>query len=408
MKINSKISIVIIVITIIVFIVIGANNYKDEPKISTIYGKISELDNLDIEFKYNDSKYFNNIDILNKGNIDKKVELEKPRYYNTKQIYSLIDVTSGEDDISSVGYEIYNNDDENYRNLIIDESKATGDTLIFNKEGSDERVSSYDLDSKNINRTKIKIEKSEYGLKYSSNILASNRYKDNLYLLANYENLDTKNYKNSLEILKVNPETKKIDIIDKIDIDSLIRGKYEDKSINKDENVPRIEGTSKYNNKIYVFISALEFITYNDSINRIFVLEYDIESNTYKLDELDKFNESNLKLKNSKLKENILEAVLVHEDEKIVTKIIKYDMDKKELLESYECTLEENLGIMTRINDIVISDKKIYLSTWATESAIDWDNRHMVYVIDKNDNRVSYKGKLIPNSSYTWIYLRER
>ncbi|RDY27532.1 hypothetical protein CHL78_008685 [Romboutsia weinsteinii] len=406
MKINSKISIIVIFVVIVLFIAIGSINNQYEPKISTISGNINELKNIDIHYNESKSIFINREYILNADKVSRNVNLIKPYPNGTKSYVSLMDVTSGEDMISHVGYEVNNEDNKKILNLVIDEKKSKGDVLIYPKEGSDKKSYDPQFDKKEIDRTKISLNKSNYGKEYNTEILASNRHKNNLYIISNNYQYMNSNIKNSLEIININTDNKSIKSSKKIDIAKIISEKYENILTNISIERIEVKGASKYKNKFFVIMEVYKYMGGNKDLGEALLLEYDLDTNSYKLEALSNYD--GYTLSHIKLKDNILECVYKEESEKIAIKVVKFDMNSKTVLDEFSYVVEEHVSGRRGIRDILIDDERIYLLTTTLESFVMWDDNNTIYAINKSDRSKTYEGRLMSISPNSWTGFTER
>ncbi|HDA5430680.1 TPA: hypothetical protein O5J75_002609, partial [Clostridioides difficile] len=96
MKLKSKISILIIFLTLAIYFSIALLNNEDNLKIKTIKGDPNELDYININFGYALNGYINSYYTINGSNKTKKTELIKLQK-DSKNTNNLIDVSSGSD-----------------------------------------------------------------------------------------------------------------------------------------------------------------------------------------------------------------------------------------------------------------------------------------------------------------------
>ncbi|MCC0684248.1 hypothetical protein [Clostridioides sp. ZZV14-6345] len=390
MKLKSKISILIIFLTLVIYFSIGLLNNEDNLKIKTIKGDSDELDYININFGYDFNGYINSYYTINGSNKTKKTELVKLQK-DSKNTNNLIDVSSGSDLIAHVGFEM--NDDSKDINFVIDEKKEDLEKGVFPSEGSDKELEYEKLDMNNFIRTKYKVDKNIDD--YYAKILSSKRYKKNLYVSVLYATSDSsennKEYLSTIDIIKINPENKKIQTIKSINLSNYFSEKY--------QNIESIgvSYASKYEDKMYILINVLNANTGDNSNSKFHLLEYNLEENKESIIELK--TDSKMALAEVKLKGNKLYMVMSNDyNNSSITELnlLTYNILDKSLDEDkYVLDNREKRDIRS----IVIDSNKIIVYTSRLNSILSWDNKFMLYIINKNSKEIVYEGKLQFNSS---------
>lgn len=390
MKLKSKVSILIIFLTLVIYFSIGLLNNEDNLKIKTIKGDPDELDYININFAYDFNGYINSYYTINGSNKTKNTELVKLQK-DSKNTNNLIDVSSGSDLIAHVGFEM--NDDSKDINFVIDEKKEDLEKGVFPSEGSDKELEYEKLDMNNFIRTKYKVDKNIDD--YYAKILSSKRYKKNLYVSVLYATSDSsennKEYLSTIDIIKINPENKKIQTIKSINLSNYFSEKY--------QNIEAIDVSyaSKYEDKMYILINVLNANTGDNSNSKFHLLEYNLEENKESIVELK--TDSKMVLAKAKLKDNKLYMVMSNDyDDSSITELnlLTYNILDKNLNEDkYVLDNREKRGIRS----VEIDSNKIIVYTSKLNSIVSWDNKSMLYVINKNSNEIVYEGELQFNSS---------
>ncbi|HBH4168568.1 TPA: hypothetical protein KSS07_003549, partial [Clostridioides difficile] len=375
MKLKSKISILIIFLTLAIYFSIGLLNNEDNLKIKTIKGDPNELDYININFGYALNGYINSYYTINGSNKTKKTELIKLQK-DSKNTNNLIDVSSGSDLIAHVGFEM--NDDSKDINFVIDEKKEDLETGVFPSEGSDKEIEYEKLDMNNFTRTRYKVDKSTDD--YYANILSSKRYKKYLYVSVLYATSDSsennKEYSTTIDIIKINPENKKIKTIKSINLSNYFSEKY--------QNIETIgvSYASKYEDKMYILVNVLNANIDDNSNSKFHLLEYNLEGNKESIMELK--TDSKMALAKAKLEDNKLYMVMSNDyDNSSITELnlLTYNILDKSLDEDkYVLDNREKRGIRS----IEIDSNKIVAYTSRLNSILSWDNKFMLYIINKN------------------------
>ncbi|HHN8250599.1 hypothetical protein [Clostridioides difficile] len=394
MKLKSKISILIIFLTLAIYFSIGLLNNEDNLKIKTIKGDPNELDYININFGYALNGYINSYYTINGSNKTKKTELIKLQK-DSKNTNNLIDVSSGSDLIAHVGFEM--NDDSKDINFVIDEKKEDLETGVFPSEGSDKEIEYEKLDMNNFTRTRYKVDKSTDD--YYANILSSKRYKKYLYVSVLYAISDSsennKEYSTTIDIIKINPENKKIKTIKSINLSNYFSEKY--------QNIETIgvSYASKYEDKMYILVNVLNANIDDNSNSKFHLLEYNLEGNKESIMELK--TDSKMALAKAKLEDNKLYMVMSNDyDNSSITELnlLTYNILDKSLDEDkYVLDNREKRGIRS----IEIDSNKIVAYTSRLNSILSWDNKFMLYIINKNSKEIVYEGELQFNSSNSML-----
>ncbi|AXU49928.1 hypothetical protein ACTPDT_10350 [Clostridioides difficile] len=390
MKLKSKISILIIFLTLAIYFSIALLNNEDNLKIKTIKGDPNELDYININFGYALNGYINSYYTINGSNKTKKTELIKLQK-DSKNTNNLIDVSSGSDLIAHVGFEM--NDDSKDINFVIDEKKEDLEKGVFPSEGSDKEIEYEKLDMNNFTRTRYKVDKSTDD--YYANILTSKRYKKYLYVSVLYATSDSsennKEHSSTIDIIKINPENKKIKTIKSINLSNYFSEKYQD------IETIGVSYASKYEDKMYVLVNVLNTNIGDNSNSKFHLLEYNLEENKESIMELK--TDSKMALAKVKLEDNKLYMVMSNDyDNSSITELnlLTYNILDKSLDEDkYVLDNKEKRGIRS----IEIDSNKIVAYTSRLNSILSWDNKFMLYIINKNSKEIVYEGELQFNSS---------
>ncbi|HBG1252541.1 TPA: hypothetical protein KPG67_003469 [Clostridioides difficile] len=394
MKLKSKISILIIFLTLAIYFSIGLLNNEDNLKIKTIKGDSNELDYININFGYALNGYINSYYTINGSNKTKKTELIKLQK-DSKNTNNLIDVSSGSDLIAHVGFEM--NEESKDINFVIDEKKEDLEKGVFPSEGSDKEIEYEKLDMNNFTRTIYKVDKSTDD--YYANILASKRYKKYLYVSVLYATSDSsennKEYSSTIDIIKINPENKKIKTIKSINLSNYFSKKYQNI-----ENIG-VSYASKYEDKMYILVNVLNTNIGDNSNSKFHLLEYNLEENKESIMELK--TDSKMALAKAKLEANKLYMVMSNDyDNSSITELnlLTYNILDKSLDEDkYVLDNREKRGIRS----IEIDSNKIVAYTSRLNSILSWDNKFMLYIINKNSKEIVYEGELQFNSSNSML-----
>lgn len=394
MKLKSKISILIIFLTLAIYFSIGLLNNEDNLKIKTIKGDPDELDYININFGYNFNGYINSHYTINGSNKIKKTELVKLQK-ESENTNNLIDVSSGSDLIAHVGFEM--NDDSKEINFVIDEKKEDLDKGVFASEGSDKDIEYEKLDMNNFTRTKYKVDKNTDD--YYAKILSSKRYKKDLYVSVLYAESDSsennKEYSSTIDIIKINPENKKIQIIKSINLSNYFSKKY------KNIETIGVSYSSKYEDKMYILVNVSKASIGDNSDSKFNLLEYNLEENKEKIMELK--TDSRMTLAKAKLEDNKLYMVMSNDydnNSNTELNLLTYNMLDKNLSED-KYVLESR--DKREIGGVEIDSNKIIVYTSKQSSILSWDNKSMLYIINKKSKEVVYEGELQFNSSNSML-----
>ncbi|HBF5148873.1 hypothetical protein [Clostridioides difficile] len=394
MKLKSKISILIIFLTLAIYFSIALLNNEDNLKIKTIKGDPNELDYININFGYALNGYINSYYTINGSNKTKKTELIKLQK-DSKNTNNLIDVSSGSDLIAHVGFEM--NDDSKDINFVIDEKKEDLEKGVFPSEGSDKEIEYEKLDMNNFTRTRYKVDKSTDD--YYANILTSKRYKKYLYVSVLYATSDSsennKEHSSTIDIIKINPENKKIKTIKSINLSNYFSEKYQD------IETIGVSYASKYEDKMYVLVNVLNTNIGDNSNSKFHLLEYNLEENKESIMELK--IDSKMALAKVKLEGNKLYMVMSNDyDNSSITELnlLTYNILDKNLNEDkYVLDNREKRDIRS----IEIDSNKIIVYTSKLNSILSWDNKFMLHIINKNSKEIVYEGELQFNSSNSML-----
>ncbi|MGX9757865.1 hypothetical protein ACWYRQ_16475 [Clostridioides difficile] len=394
MKLKSKVSILTIFLTVAIYFSIDVLNNENNLGIKTIKGDPDELDYINIDFGYDFNGYINSKYIINGSNKTKETELLKS-VKESENTNNLIDVSSGLDSIAHVGFEINEDSKSNSRgiNFVIDEKKEDLEKGVFISEGSDKKVEYEKLDSNNFIRTRYKVDKDvdECLVK----VLSSKRYKKDLYVSVLYAPGDSseKNEEglSTIDIIKINTKNKKIETIKSINVSKYLFEKY--------NNIQSIDVSysSKDGDKMYILIEAINANTWDDVTSKINLLEYNVEENKDKIIELKSYDR--MSLEKARLKDGKLYMIMSERDNVNKSKeinLITYNVLDGNLVED-KYVLDEKEE--RSIRNIEIDSNKIIVCTSKANSVLPWDNKTILYIINKNSKEVVYKGELQFNSS---------
>lgn len=396
MKLKSKAPILIIFLTLVIYFSIGLLNNEDNLKIKTIKGDPDELDYINIKFGYDFNGYINSYYTINGSNKIKKTELVKPQK-ESENINNLIDVSSGSDLITHVGFEM--NDNSKDINFVIDEKKEDLDKGVFASEGSDKDIEYEKLDMNNFKRTKYKVDKSTDD--YYTKVLSSKRYKKDLYVSVFYGAIGdsseiNKKCLSTIDIIKINPKNKKIQTVKSINLSNYFFEKY------SDVDTIRVGYASKGQDKMYILIEVLKADMDGNSNSEItlleHLLEYNVEENKDKIIELKTDDRMNNLVKAS-LKDNKLYMVMSNDyDDSPGTKLSLFTynvIDNSMSEDKYVLEDKEKRGI----KNVEIDSNKIIVYTSKLDPVLHWDDKFMLYIINKNSKEIVYEGKLQFNTS---------
>lgn len=397
MKLNSKVSILTIGITIVVFLGMSIKNRYNKPQIENIKGNINQIDDVNMNLiDYSNSDYFYYKYILNKENIPKEKYTKKFYKSYSEKYTKLIDATSGEDLITHIGYEI-DFGKENKINLIIDERKNNKEGSILSYQGKDTYILDEEINEKDFNRKKINIKRPKLSKYFTAYILSSNRYKGELYIATKYFNEYKNNNIDSIEISKLNIEKNIVETIKTIDLNKEIEYKNID-----------IVDSYKSKDKFYILISAIKDGSYEyGEVNVMYLLKYSLYTNSYETLKID--IKEDLDFVNSNFKNDKLDIIMSNRDKGYEIKGIEYNLNTKEKTNEYKIKVEESKknNITRKEGNTLITDDKIYL-TLSNYSNNFWQNENKIYVVDKQDQEVIYEGDLKCTSDISSLEFEEK
>lgn len=397
MNLKSKLPIVVIVFTFLLFLVLSFMNNDDKLTIKTLNGNINEINNLAITYENNESsKYITKQYTLENGNTKKQIIPTK--YYGYKKyngkIFNLVDILSDKDNISNIGYE-YTRTDEDYTTdikFVYDEILKTEKNTILQTQGSDEVIYDENINKENIKRNTINVDFKDIYRFSDIEVLASNRYKDELYIMSNY--CEEYSYKNIIEISKLNTKENKLEVIEKIELIDEINKKY-----------PLIEievvDSTKYKNKFYSVISVKNSDVSPIQQGKLYLLDYDLEKNTYNINSISE--KEYLNVIDSSFTEDKLNLITSDISENMIISDINYDLINNKIISENDTLLEKNIREKTgrRIQTSLVDHEKIYIYTKSYYDN-EWQDKNKLYVIDRNNQNISYEGKIIKNPNI-WI-----
>ena len=397
MKLNSKLPIVIIGFAITIFLGISINNNNRKPQIETIRGHISDLDKIDIRIKeYNYSIYYDFTHIINSKNEVLTTKEKKSDRYFKNQIYTeLLDVSCGQDYISYVGYEIDYSKDRNQIYFIVDERKTNDTDKIFDKQGKDEKIINKDPKSNDMNRTKYKLEYPDISPEIEqASILASYRYKGELYIISNYTSKyysDSIYGKNGLNISKLDKKTKKLKSINNIDL----KEKIKELSFLGGDEVINFDKVIAYKDTIYAIVVVNKYDNSNNEGDDIYLLEYNLSKDESILNEININN--SLKFTDISFENNKLKIVLSDTRNDVDLFYIQHDITTKEIEKEFKITVEKcKKNEEDRfIKNTIIKDDNIYITV--LDSSIHGADKidESIYVIDIDNRCITYEGRVL-------------
>lgn len=391
MNLKSKLPIVVIVFTFLLFLVLSLRNNNDKLTIKTLKGNINEINNLAISYENNEgSKYIINQYTLEKGNTRKQTIPTK--YYgekNNSKVFNLIDVLSGNDNISNIGYE-YIRTKENYTTdikFIYDEIIKIDENTILQTQGKDNVIFDQNINKKNIKRNTIDLDFKDIYIFSDIKVLASNRYKEDLYIMSNY--CKEYSYNNIIEISRLNVKENKLELVKKIELIDEIDKKYPFLEIS-------VVDSTKYKNKFY---SVVNVKNGDDSViqqGKLYLLDYDLDKNTYSINSISE--KEYLKVIDSSFDEGKLNLITSDINENIVISDISYDLINNNKVFENDILIEKNINKETgrSIKASLVDHEKIYVYTKSYYDN-EWQDKNKLYVINRNNQNISYEGKIIQN-----------
>ncbi|MDX5650325.1 hypothetical protein SIK48_19230, partial [Clostridioides difficile] len=176
----------------------------------------------------------------------------------------------------------------------------------------------------------------------------------------------------TIDIIKINPENKKIKTIKSINLSNYFSEKY--------QNIETIgvSYASKYEDKMYILVNVLNANIDDNSNSKFHLLEYNLEGNKESIMELK--TDSKMALAKAKLEDNKLYMVMSNDyDNSSITELnlLTYNILDKSLDEDkYVLDNREKRGIRS----IEIDSNKIVAYTSRLNSILSWDNKFMLYI----------------------------
>ena len=397
MKLNSKLPIIIIGFAITIFLGISINNNNRKPQIETIRGHISDLDKIDIRIKeYESSIYYDFTHTIDSKNEVITTKEKKSDRYFKEQIYTeLLDVSCGQDYISYIGYEIDYSKDKNQIYFIVDERKTNDTDKIFDNQGKDEKIINKDPKLRDMNRTKYKLEYPDISPEIEqANILASYRYKGELYVISNYA---SKYYsesicgKNSLNISKLDKKTKQLKSVNNIDL----KEKIKELNFLAGDEIISYDKVISYKDTIYTIVVVNKYDNSNNEGDDIYLLEYNLssdESILYEININNSLNFADILFENNKLK-----IILSDTRKDIDLFYTQYDISTKEIEKEFKITLEKRKRNEKDkfIKNAIIKEDNIYITV--LDSSIHGLDKidESIYVIDIDNRCITYEGRVV-------------
>ena len=390
MKLKSKLTIIVIVSTMLIFLALSAFNNKDKIYINTIKGNINELSNLNI--KYEDrNEYIRNIYTLHSG-IKNTKKVVPTRYYKDidGKYFNMINIESKIDNITQVGYSYKNKRYEDIKDIkfVYLEDNSDRKNQIIPSQGKDTKIHINKVDKDKLKEINIKNKDTKVEIRP----LASNRYNEEIYIMSNYGSEN--HYRDIIEISKLNTKENKLETIKSIDLYKELKTPYFNYDI-------QIVNSSKYKDKFYTLIQVTDSDTSTPvTLGKIYLLTYNLSDNTYHIDNIlneeiyinaeyselngDKLNLIASNFKNSNMK-NYIEII-----------DLDYDIKNSKITSQRKTILEKNIDIKNgRTIDHIVADKnKIYLNI-RSYYYYDFDIKERIYVIDRNNKKIIYEGKVV-------------
>lgn len=404
MKLKSKLPIIIIASTMLIFLVLSASNNQDKISINTIKGNINELSNLNITYEDSD-EYIRNIYTLHSG-IKTTKKVVPTRYYKDRdgKYFNMINIESGIDNITQVGYSYKNKGYEEIKDIkfVYLEDNSDRKNQIIPSQGKDTKILTNKVEKDKLKEINIK----NKDINIEIRPLASNRYNEEIYIMSNYGSENR--YRNIIEISKLNMKENKLETIKSIDLYKELKTPYFNYDI-------QIVSSSKYEDKFYTLIQATDSNTSTPmSLGKIYLLTYNLSDNTYHIDnilneeiyinaEYSEFNEDKLNLILSNFKKSNIKSYIEIID-------LDYDIQNNKITSQRKTILEKNIDEKNidekngRIIDNLVTDKnKIYLKI-RSYYYYDFDNKEKIYVIDRNKEEINYEGKVVKYKGLLSIY----
>ena len=390
MKLKPKLTIIVIVSTMLIFLALSAFNNKDKIYINTIKGNINELSNLNI--KYEDrNEYIRNIYTLHSG-IKNTKKVVPTRYYKDidGKYFNMINIESKIDNITQVGYSYKNKRYEDIKDIkfVYLEDNSDRKNQIIPSQGKDTKIHINKVDKDKLKEINIKNKDTKVEIRP----LASNRYNEEIYIMSNYGSEN--HYRDIIEISKLNTKENKLETIKSIDLYKELKTPYFNYDI-------QIVNSSKYKDKFYTLIQVTDSDTSTPvTLGKIYLLTYNLSDNTYHIDNIlneeiyinaeyselngDKLNLIASNFKNSNMK-NYIEII-----------DLDYDIKNSKITSQRKTILEKNIDIKNgRTIDHIVADKnKIYLNI-RSYYYYDFDIKERIYVIDRNNKKIIYEGKVV-------------
>ena len=390
MKLKSKLTIIVIVSTMLIFLALSAFNNKDKIYINTIKGNINELSNLNI--KYEDrNEYIRNIYTLHSG-IKTTKKVVPTRYYKDidGKYFNMINIESKIDNITQVGYSYKNKGYEDIKDIkfVYLEDNSDRKNQIIPSQGKDTKIHINKVDKDKLKEINIKNKDTKVEIRP----LASNRYNEEIYIMSNYGSEN--HYRDIIEISKLNTKENKLETIKSIDLYKELKTPYFNYDI-------QIVNSSKYKDKFYTLIQVTDSDTSTPvTLGKIYLLTYNLSDNTYHIDNILNeeiyINAEYSELNGDKL--NLIASNFKNTNMKNYIEIIDldYDIKNSKITSQRKTILEKNIDIKNgRTIDHIVADKnKIYLNI-RSYYYYDFDRKERIYVIDRNNKKIIYEGKVV-------------
>lgn len=390
MKLNSKLPILLIGCTTLLFLGISISNENDKPQIETIRGYISDLDGVNINSKeYESSLYYDVTHTINSNNeVVTKKEKKFDKGLNEQKYVELMDISCGQDYISHVGYEIDFSKDKNEITFIVDERKSNIGSHILENQGKDVLISNNEIDFDNIERTKVELKYPNISLEIESTyILGSYRYKNDLYIISNYtsENADTVYGKNYIVISKLDKENKQLQEVGSIDLkDKVTMFDY-----------LSVADITRYNEKIYALIMSNKYDDDNNVGDEFYLLEYDLDKGESLVNKIDIARPYHFAT--TYFESNVLNLVLADTRKDVEVVNIQYNVITKEKIDEFKIVVEyykENKN-QRIIDSAIIKNDNIYITVKDNSNYGTYRSDCSIYVIDIDNRCITYEGKIL-------------
>lgn len=390
MKLKSKLPIIVIVSTMLIFLILSISNNKGKISINTIKGNINELSNLNITYEDSD-QYIRNVYTLHSG-IKTTKKVIPTRYYEDRdgKYFNMINIESGIDNITQVGYSYKNKGYKDIKDIqfVYLEDNSDRKNQIIPSQGKDTKIRTNKVDKDKLKKINVK----NKDINVDIRPLASNRYNEEIYITSNY-GLENR-YNNIIEISKLNTKENKLETIKSIDLYKELNNPYFNYDL-------QILNSSKYEDKFYTLIQATDINTYTPmALGKVYLLTYNLSNNTYNIDNI--LNEElYINTEHSVFNEDKLNLIISNFNKDNIGNYIEiidldYDIQNNKITSQRKTILEKNIDEENgrTIDNLVADEDKIYLNI-RSYYYYDFDRKEKIYVIDRNKEQITYEGKIV-------------